>query len=213
MIFWIQKHDDRIQSYRSEWRPKELELEQYLISHFEGETDLLEESIFREPLLLLSNQVRTRQAKRADILALDKAGNGVIVELKRNEGSLGVETQALQYLADFSVFRGRDFLRRFCKQSDALEAKILGFLGDDFKIDDINQRSRIILIARGFEASLFSMGEWFSRCGVAFRCIEYSPFEVGKERFLSFSVAFDRAPEFLYPLTFQSRARQPGYFF
>jgi hypothetical protein len=56
------------------------------------------------------------------------------------------------------------------------------------------------------------MGEWLSRSGVAFRCIEYTPFEIGKDKFLSFSVAFDRAPEFLYPLVFQNRARPPGYF-
>ena len=56
------------------------------------------------------------------------------------------------------------------------------------------------------------MGEWLSRAGVAFRCIEYTPFEIGEDKFLSFSIAFDRAPDFLYPLAFQSRARQPGYF-
>lgn len=156
--------------------------------------------------------MRTRQAKRADILALDQAGNSVIVELKRQAGSLGVETQALQYLADFSIFKGRDFLRRFSKDDDALEEKILGFLGGDFKVEDINRRSRIILIAQSFDRSLFSMGEWLSRSGVAFRCIEYTPFEIGEERFLSFSVVFDRAPDFLYPLAFQNRARQPGFF-
>jgi len=56
------------------------------------------------------------------------------------------------------------------------------------------------------------MGEWLSRADVAFRCIEYTPFEIGEQRFLSFSVAFDRAPDFLYPLAFQNRARQPTHF-
>jgi hypothetical protein len=211
MIFRIQKQGG-IESYHSTWVPRELELERYILPRSDPEERLLEASVFGESLLLLNNQVRTRQAKRADILALDKAGNGVIIELKRQVGSLGVETQALQYLADFSVSKGRDFLARFCKHDDALEEKILGFLGGDFKVEDINRGSRIILIARSFELSLFSMGEWLARSGVAFRCIEYTPFEIGQEKFLSFSIAFDRAPDFLYPLAFQSRARQPGYF-
>jgi len=48
--------------------------------------------------------------------------------------------------------------------------------------------------------------------GLPFRCIEYTPFEIDNEFFLSFSVAFDRSPELLYPLIFQGRAREPGYF-
>jgi hypothetical protein len=51
----------------------------------------------------------------------DQAGNSVIVELKRQAGSLGVETQTLQYLADFSAFKGRDFLaRKIVQRADAV---------------------------------------------------------------------------------------------
>ena len=126
MIFRIHKQGG-IEAYRSTWIPKELELERYILPCTDLEERLLEEAVLGESLLLLSNQVRTRQAKRADILAFDKAGNGVIIELKRQVGSLGVETQALQYLADFSISKGRDFLTRFCKHDDALEEKVLGF--------------------------------------------------------------------------------------
>ncbi len=188
MIFRIEKHGG-IESYHSTWIPKELELEKYILPRSDLEERLLEASVFGESLLLLDNQVRTRHAKRADILALDKAGNGVIIELKRQVGSLGVETQALQYLADFSISKGRDFLTRFCKRDDSLEERVLGFLGGDFKTEDINRHSRIMLVARSFDESLFSMGEWLSRSGVAFRCIEYTPFEIGHEKFLSFSVS------------------------
>ena len=85
---------------------RELELERYLLP---GDTDepLLAQSGFSEPLLLVSNQVRTRQSKRADILALDQAGCSVVIELKRHRGSMGVDTQALQYLAAFSTFKAK----------------------------------------------------------------------------------------------------------
>lgn len=211
MIFKIDSRKG-IRPVESSWLPKEVELEKYLLPPQGAEDPILESSVFGEPLLLLSNQVKTRQKKRADILALDRVGNAVIVELKRSIGVLGVETQALQYLADFSSYRGEDFLSHFCDGAVSLREQVLGFLGDDVHIEDINRHSRIILMARGFDPVIYSMGEWFSKCGVAFRCIEYTPFEVANERFLSFSIAFDRSPESLYPLTFQNRAREPGYF-
>ena len=100
-------------------------------------------------------------------------GNSVIIELKRKNSPLGVETQALQYLADFSKFKGQAFIKRFLADNPGLEENIYGFLGDEVKTEDINKNSRIILLARSFDPTLFSMGEWLSSRGIAFRCIEY----------------------------------------
>src|SRR6266545_6385522 len=107
MIFRIQKQGD-MEAYPSKWTPKELDLERYILPR-DIEEGQLEVSLFGEPLLFLNNHVRTRLAKRADILGLDKAGNAVVIELKRQVSSLGVETQALQYISAFSCFKGRDF--------------------------------------------------------------------------------------------------------
>jgi RecB family endonuclease NucS len=117
MIFRIVRGDPSkplLEGYRSQWEPAELELERYLLST--EEPDHLERDVFRERLLVVSNQVRTREAKRADILALDKYGNSVIVELKRHAGKLGVDTQALQYLADFLEIQGSRLHRPFLSQ-------------------------------------------------------------------------------------------------
>ncbi|MCK5175201.1 MAG: hypothetical protein KAR47_17540, partial [Planctomycetes bacterium] len=194
------------------WNPKESVLEGCLMSTAESEAPILNSDVFGEPLLLISNQVKTRHRKRADILALDRMGNGVIVELKRNEGSLGVETQALQYLADFSRYQGQDFISHFSKESNDMNETILGFLGAEVNIKDINKNSRIILMARAFDSTLFSMGEWLSTRGVAFRCVAYSPVAFGRKQCLSFSVVFDRSPELIFPLSFESRTRKPAYY-
>lgn len=85
-------------------------------------------------------------------------------------------------------------------------------MGDEVRIENVNRQSRIILVARNFDSAIFSMGEWLSSKGIAFRCIQYEPIEISGDRFLNFSVAFDRTPEFLYPLAFQSQAREPDYF-
>jgi hypothetical protein len=203
-----------LESIPSNWAPLELELERYLITRAEADAQIqvLTADVFGEDLLLVSNQVRTRSKKRADILALDQRGNGGIIELKRDKGQLGVETQALQYLADFSSYRGRDFIRKFSVVPGVSDETVSAFLGGNARLEEINLRSRVILIARKFDRAIFSIGEWLSSKGVAFRCISYWPCQIGDAQFLSFSVEFDRTPEALYPLTFGPAAREPGIY-
>jgi hypothetical protein len=70
----------------------------------------------------------------------------------------------------------------------------------------------VILVARSFDETIFSIGEWLSSKGIAVRCISYFPVKMRGVLFLSFSIAFDRSPEALYPLTFNSAAREPGIY-
>lgn len=213
MLFNVDVDNNKMTKHKSSWEPEELKLENYIITTSEGsDVKVLDFSVFGEDLLFISNQVRTRNKKRADILALDRGGNAVIVELKRGVGFLGVETQALQYLADFSSYKGIDFVKHFSKKRQKLEENIHSFIGDDVKIEDLNKSSRIILVARQFDPTIFSMGEWLSNKGVAFRCIEYSPLKIGTQHFISFSVVFDRSSESMYALSFNSSAREPGIF-
>jgi hypothetical protein len=208
MLFKINEKEGSLERAGSDWNPKELELERYLVTKQEG-VDVLFDSVFGEPLLLVSNQVKTSAKKRADILALDRAGNGVIIELKRQVGQLGIETQALQYLADFSKYRGEAFLQKFSHLS---KDTVMSFMGEKADLNNLNQRSRVILVARSFDETVFSLGEWLTSKGVAFRCIRYLPIEIGKEQLLSFSVAFDRSLDAIYSLTFNTNVRQPGIF-
>jgi hypothetical protein len=216
MIFQIKEGTASRLQAQSKWALGELELEKYLIGKSSDETEdakvqLLDEHIFGEPqpLLLLKHQVPTRLGKRSDIYALDHAGNVVVIELKRDKGKLGVETQALQYLADISAFKGRALISKFSKK----EEQIKSFLGANVSIDELNRQSRIILMARAFDRSVFAIGEWLASVGVPFRCIQYTAVEIDKTRLLTFSVAFDRSREPLYPLTFGgSLPRSPQVF-
>lgn len=199
----------------STWLPKELELEKRLIAPSEDRNvQFLSEHVFGEPLLLVSNQVRTRHDKRADLLALDRSGNGVIVELKRGSGRLGVETQALQYLADFSLAKGEGFIRRFAENPEEFTPVVRSFLGGNADLRDLNRNLRIILIARDFDETIFSLGEWLSGKGVSFRCIAYTPIELDGQHYVSFSVRFDRSSSSLYGLGFSAPGapRAPGIF-
>ena len=216
MLFEIKNREESQSIYLSPvvstWKREERELEKCLIHSSDGGATVLHESIFGEPLLVVKNQVYTRTGKRADILAIDRLGNGVIVELKRDKGTLGVETQALQYLADFSPYKGEAFIRRFERLSPNLEDNILSFLGGNATIEQLNKNPRIILLARSFDPAIYSLGEWLSTQGVAFRCIQYFPVQIENRDFISFSVVFDRSNESIFPFIFNSRLREPGIF-
>lgn len=213
MLFKLVEHGQtvKLDPFYTSWNPKELELEKYIITTADSSEKVLAESVFGEPLLLVKNQAITANKKRADVIALDRNGNSVIIELKRDHGRLGVETQALQYLAEFSAYKGKDFLQRFLS-TEFTEESVLSFLGGKGSIEQLNQRPRVILLARDFDESVFAIGEWLSDKGVAFRCITYHPIEINSTKFLSFSVAFDHSPKGLYQLNFSTSTREPGVF-
>lgn len=211
MIFSIDSKTEKLKPVISSLTPSELKLEKYILPDKDSdEPNLLNQKVFGEPLLLIRNQASTKFKKRADILAIDRLGNGVIIELKREQAKMGVETQALQYLAAFSAYKGKGFISQFAN-------KYAGLLVDDIEgfgvpIEAVNQHSRIILIARSFDPSLFSMGRWLADNRIAFRCIEYFPFEISGEEFLSFSIVFDQSPPEIFPLSFLPHTRDPQYF-
>jgi len=210
MIFSIDDKTEKLKPVISSWNPSELKLEKYILPDKDSdEPYLLNQAVFGEPLLLIRNQAHTKHKKRADILAIDRLGNGVIIELKKNQARMGVETQALQYLAAFSVHKGKGFISQFSKNRGLLEEHIEGF---GVRVEEVNHYSRIILIARSFDPSLFSMGRWLADNNVAFRCIEYVPFEINDQKFLDFSIVFDQSPPELFPLSFLPQIRDPQYF-
>lgn len=210
MLFEI-TDQKKLRRHISQWNPRELDVEQYIISS-DSENNILDPSIFGEPLLIISNQVKTKFKKRADILAIDRFGNGVIIELKRGKGQLGVEMQALQYLADFSAYKGQEFIDRFSETNSDLEQEIRSFVGGNSSVKEVNKSSRIILLARSFDPTIYSMGEWLSNNDVAFRCIQYEPAEIDDKKFISFSIAFDRSKNMLSPLSLGAVAREPSYY-
>src|SRR5437667_8012153 len=184
-----------LEAVQRDWFPNELEVEKWI---FEGSNEdplLLPEDVFGEAFLKVARQVRTRERKRADIIALDRRGNGVVIELKRDRGVLGVETQALQYLAAFSSLKGRAFVEHFAEKN-AVETILKAFKSladEDVREEEINLKSRVVLLAQEFDRSLFSMGKWLGDSGVAFKCIQFTPFSVVREKFISFSVSFEQS--------------------
>lgn len=203
--------DEKLNVLTDSWNIPELKLEDYIVSLVNNDENRVLYDVLGEDLLFIKKQIHTNTNKRADLLFLDKNGDAVIVELKKDKGRLGVETQALQYLSDFSNYRGSEFINKFCHEIDIDIIK--AFIYDDVNFDLLNSHSRIILVARHFDQTLFSMGKWFAENNISFRCVSYMPLVIGDKKLINFSVVFDQLSiNTKYKIQFNDINRKASYF-
>ena len=88
------------------------------------------------------------------------------------------------------------FSKEFERNTNAnLEETLKSFLELNVSLESLNQSQSIILIARSFDQSLFSMGEWLALKGVPFKCIKYQLYTINSEEYISFSIVFDQISE------------------
>lgn len=102
---------------------------------------------------------------RIDLLAIDKEGTGVVVELKRGNHKLHM-MQAISYAGMISQWTSDNFTQLL--DDERLE-ELTDFLEVD--LEEINRQQRIILVAEAFDYSLLTGAEWLSeRFGVDVTC-------------------------------------------
>lgn len=93
---------------------------------------------------------------RIDLLAVDKEGSCVVIELKRGTHKLHL-LQAISYAAMVSQWEPDDFLQLL---DDDKQEALTDFLEVDR--DQINRQQRIILIAEAYDYALLVAAEWLS---------------------------------------------------
>jgi hypothetical protein len=203
--------DNKLVQCGETWHHKELEIEKLIVSTTNDENPILGEEIFGEELFYVDRQIINSDNKRSDIVALDKNGSVVIIELKKDEGKLGVEMQALQYVSNMSQYKGLHFVEEFCKKHK--KEDIDQFLNEGVTLEEINARARIILVARYFDKALYSMGKWLCDQGISFKCIAYEPIVHENKKLLNFSTVFDQtAFSDQFRLQFSKQKREKGFY-
>jgi len=120
-------------------------------------------SILGQDILIIGEQVSTRSGTM-DFLGIDKSGNLIIIELKRDKLPRDVLSQAIDYASDVASW-DVDKISEICTKytgsglEDYLNEKF-----EDIDLEDliINKTQRILLIGFSIEESLQRMIEWLS---------------------------------------------------
>ncbi len=94
---------------------------------------------------------------RIDLLAVDREGNCVILELKRGTNKLQL-LQAVSYAGMLSLWTAEDILHLL---DGPTRERLAEFLEVD--IDEINRAQRIVLIAEAYDYALLVGTEWLSK--------------------------------------------------
>jgi len=140
-----------------------------LVDNGRKERDDLEQWIKSNPEILgndiaiIGEQVQTKSGP-LDFLGIDRFGNLVIVELKRDKLPREVLAQAIDYASDISLYEP-DYLNEIClaftKQTlgDYLAEK---FPETNFEEVAVNQAQRLLLVGFAIEEPLHRMIEWLS---------------------------------------------------
>ena len=159
-------------------------------------------------VLILGRQVVTNTGKRLDLVAIDRDGALILVEVKRDLRDVASrkdhgEMQAIRYAASVAKLRTIDDLVRelYAKYITDFEKEELAKMGggrsapewarrklEDFLGDrtvTLNHKQRIILIGSELDADTKSAAAWLAANGVDIRVVELQPVRVGKETFIT----------------------------
>jgi hypothetical protein len=118
-------------------------------------------------LFLLGKEIEPSKnvQDRIDLLAVDKEGCCVVVELKRGNHKLHM-LQAISYAGMISQWEPEDFLQLLDDQQQEALSEFL-----EVERDNINRHQRILLIAEGYDYALLIGAEWLSeQYGVDITC-------------------------------------------
>ena len=144
-------------------------------------------------LLVVSEEFNEWEESRRsiDLLAIDKAANIVVIELKRTEDGGHMELQAIRYAAMVSTLtfdRVVDIYRKFLAKNNRDEDprySILEFLdwqeGDE---DQFAQDVRIILASAEFSKEITTTVMWLNSRNLDIRCVRLKPYRDGDRTLL-----------------------------
>ncbi len=141
--------------------------------------------ILGKDILIIGEQVQTKKGP-LDFLGIDKSGNIVIIELKRDKLPREVLTQTIDYASDIASWDIEKLSEECLKYT---KHPLEDYITDNFEDVDledisINQIQRILLVGTGIEESLQRMIDWlFDKYGVSINAVifKYTKTKSGDE--------------------------------
>jgi len=163
-----------------------------------------------EELLLVASEFDgfDKTNERLDVLAMDKAGRLVVIELKRDTSFTTAHMQALGYAAYLSGFKFDDlvsvygqYARRVGRTAtdDEFGQELLDFIEVEFEGSDWDPDPRIVIAARVFRPEVLATCQWLRRkFDIDISCVQMSPYELGEEILVHVNTVLPLPDEHMY---------------
>ncbi|MFK4167302.1 hypothetical protein ACI2LM_13740 [Paenibacillus lautus] len=147
--------------------------------------------VLGEDLLIIGHEYDKFEVnERLDLLALDKDGSLVVIEVKRDTTGGNVDFQALKYASYCARLSPLDILELFSEyirnnalQSDA-KATLMEFLEVDNE-DELNTKlntgQRIIIIGNEIDRRVLSVCTWLYENNIDIKCVTIKPYKLNND--------------------------------
>ncbi len=145
-----------------------------------------------EDLLVVSIQFDrfTNSSDRLDVLALDRAGNLVVIEIKRDSVAGFSDLQAIRYAAMVSSMTIEDLLTYYVdyrrKYYDELPSEgqaidqIMDFVESD-TFEELSNRPRVILCSEDFSREITTTVLWLRESDIDITCVKITPYKIDEK--------------------------------
>lgn len=134
-----------------------------------------------------------RTNERLDLLAVDRDGKLVIIELKRDDSGADVHWQAIKYASYFARATATDIINLLSRHDgisyEAAESKLLQHLGAD-DLNALNHDQRIILASHRFAPEVTNAVLWLNEKAPGenlITCFKLTPYQDGDTLYLQSS--------------------------
>lgn len=127
---------------------------------------------------------------RLDVLALDRSGNLVVIELKRDSAADYADLQAIRYAAmvssmtvevlipHYKAYRNKYYGETL--SSGEAKDQIIEFVESD-SFTELSDKPRIILCSEGFSQEISATVLWLRQSDIDISCVKITPYKIGEK--------------------------------
>ncbi len=162
---------------------KEKELEDLLFADI---------GILNSDWLLIGRQVLTDYNKYIDLLAIDRNGSLVIIELKRDKTPRDVVAQAIDYASWVKTLEQdkiaeiyKTFSGKYLKDERGFEKAFSDKFNDDITEDTLNQGHQMVIVASELDSSTERIVKYLSDSDIPLNVVFFKVFSDNGTRYLS----------------------------
>ena len=151
-------------------------------------------------LLIIGRQVTTNLGSIIDLLGIDREGNTVVIELKRDRTPRDTLAQALEYASfveELDTAQLEEILQRYVSD-EALN--LASYHRNYFELASdeavsFNKEQRIVLVGQRITGEIRQTASFLRRKGMRVTCLEFSYFQAnGDKHLLSYDIVVGKEP-------------------